>query len=127
MAMKDDLKKMKRVLRTLGHVDKNGVIQTKGRTACEINSADELVVTELIFTGVFKSLAVEQCVALLSTMTFGEPMKDEGDDPTQGLKSYLRNPFYKLQEVAKRVAQVQISCNLDVDEDQFLQKFNPAM
>lgn len=127
MAMKDDLKKMKRVLRTLGHVDKNGVIQTKGRTACEINTADELVVTELIFTGVFKSLAVEQCVALLSTMTFGEPIKDEGEDPTQGLKSYLRNPFFKLQEVAKRVAQVQMSCNLDVDEDQFLRKFNPAM
>lgn len=127
MAMKDELRKMKRVLRMLGHVDKNGVIQTKGRTACEINTADELVVTELIFTGVFKSLAVEQCVALLSTMTFGEPMKDEGDDPTQGLKSFLRNPFYKLQEVAKRVAQVQISCNLEVDEDEFLQKFNPAM
>lgn len=47
MAMKDDLKKMKRVLKRLGHVDANGVIQTKGRTACEINTADELVVVEV--------------------------------------------------------------------------------
>merc|ERR1712238_233354 len=86
MAMKDDLKKMKRVLKKLGHVDGNGVIQTKGRTACEINTADELVVTELIFTGVFKSLTVEQSVALLSTMTFGEPIND--DEPTKGLKSF---------------------------------------
>jgi ATP-dependent RNA helicase DOB1 len=125
IAMKDDLRKMKRVLKKLGHVDANGVIQTKGRTACEINTADELVVTELIFTGVFKSLTVEQSVALLSAMTFGEPMKE--DDSTQGLKSFLLNPFYKLQEVAKTVAQVQVSCNLDVDEDEFLQKFNPAM
>jgi len=125
MAMKDDLKKMKRVLKKLGHVDANGVIQTKGRTACEINTADELVVTELIFTGVFKSLTVEQSVALLSTMTFGEPIND--DEPTKGLKSFLLNPFYKLQEVAKTVAQTQISCNLDVDEDAFLNKFNPAM
>jgi ATP-dependent RNA helicase DOB1 len=125
MAMKDDLKKMKRVLKKLGHVDANGVIQTKGRTACEINTADELIVTELIFTGVFKSLTVEQSVALLSTLTFGEPINDE--DPTSGLKSYLRNPFYKLQEVAKTVAQVQIACNLDVDEDEFLNKINPAM
>ena len=30
----DELKKMKRVLRHLGHVDANGVIQMKGRTAC---------------------------------------------------------------------------------------------
>jgi len=125
MAMKDDLKKMKRVLKKLGHVDANGVIQTKGRTACEINTADELVVTELIFTGVFKSLTVEQSVALLSTMTFGEPIND--DEPTKGLKSFLLNPFYKLQEVAKTVVQMQISCNLDVDEDEFLNKFNPAM
>jgi ATP-dependent RNA helicase DOB1 len=126
MAMKDDLKKMKRVLKKLGHVDANGVIQTKGRTACEINTADELVVTELIFTGVFKSLTVEQSVALLSCMTFGEPIKDD-DESTKGLKSFLLNPYYKLQEIAKTVVQMQISCNLDVDEDEFLKKINPAM
>ena len=33
MVMKDDLRKMKRVLKELGHVDSQGVIQTKGRTA----------------------------------------------------------------------------------------------
>ena len=125
MAMKDDLKKMKRVLKKLGHVDANGVIQTKGRTACEINTADELVVTELIFTGVFKSLTVEQSVALLSCMTFGEAIKD--DEPTKGMKSFLLNPYTKMLEVAKTVVQMQISCNLDVDEDEFLNKFNPAM
>lgn len=126
MAMKDDLKKMKRVLKKLGHVDANGVIQTKGRTACEINTADELVVTELIFTGVFKSLTVEQSVALLSAMTFGEPISDDFE-PTKGLKSFLLNPFQKLLEIAKTVVQMQISCNLDVDEDEFLKRFNPAM
>lgn len=126
MAMKDELKKMKRVLKKLGHVDANGVIQTKGRTACELNTADELVVTELIFTGVFKSLTVEQCVALLSSMTYDERNKDD-DDPTKGLKSFLLNPFYKLQEVAKTVAKIQASCGLDVDEDEFLDKFNPGM
>lgn len=126
IAMKDDLKKMKRVLKKLGHVDANGVIQTKGRTACELNTADELVVTELIFTGVFKSLTVEQCVALLSCMTYDEPSKDD-DDATKGLKSFLLNPFYKLQDVAKTVAQVQASCGLEVDEDEFLAKLNPGM
>jgi ATP-dependent RNA helicase DOB1 len=126
MTMKDDLKKMKRVLKKLGHVDANGVIQTKGRTACEVNTANELVVVELIFTGVFKNLKVEQCVALLSSMTFDERNKDE-DDPTKGLKSYLLNPFYKLQEVARTVAQVQIACGVDIDEEEFVGKFNPGM
>jgi ATP-dependent RNA helicase DOB1 len=126
MTMKDELKKMKRVLKKLGHVDANGVIQTKGRTACEINTANELVVVELIFTGVFKTLNVEQCVALLSSMTFDEKNKDE-DDPTKGLKSYLLNPFYKLQEVARTVAKIQIECGVELDEEEFMDKFNPGM
>jgi ATP-dependent RNA helicase DOB1 len=126
MSMKDELKKMKRVLKKLGHVDANGVIQTKGRTACEVNTANELVVVELIYTGVFKTLNVEQCVALLSSMTFDEKNKDD-DDPTKGLKSYLLNPFYKLQEVARTVVQVQIACGVDLDEEEFMDKFNPGM
>jgi ATP-dependent RNA helicase DOB1 len=113
-------------LKKLGHVDANGVIQTKGRTACEINTANELVVVELIFTGVFKSLTVEQCVTLLSTMTFDERNKND-EDPTKGLKSFLLNPFYKLQEVARTVVKVQAECNLDVDEEEFIAKFNPGM
>ena len=98
----------------------------KGRTACEINTASELVVVELVFSGVFNDLGVEQSVALLSCMTFDERNKDE-DDPTKGLKSYLSNPFYKLQECARTVAKASIACKLEVDEDEFVNKFNPGM
>ena len=31
-----------------------GVVEVKGRVAAEIQSADELVLTELIFSGAFK-------------------------------------------------------------------------
>ena len=125
IALKDDLRKMKKVLRRLGHVDAAGVIQTKGRTACEINTANELVVVELIFDGVFSDLTVEQCVALLSCMTFDERNKDDGpDSPT---KSFLGNPFRKLQEIGRTVAKASIACKIDLDEDEFVNKFNPGM
>ena len=123
--MRDELKKMKRVLRHLGHVDANGVIQTKGRTACEINTANELVVVELMFCGVFNDLSVEQCMALLSCMTFDEIMKDE--NPAEGLKSYLSNPYYKLQECARTVAKAIIACKIELDEDEFVGKINPGL
>jgi len=125
MVMRDELKKMKRVLRQLGHVDANGVIQTKGRTACEINTANELVVVELIFIGVFNDLGVEQCMALLSCLIFDERIKD--DDPTQGLKSYLSNPFFKLKECARTVAKAMISCKIEIDEEEFVDKLNPGL
>jgi len=123
--MRDELKKMKRVLRQLGHVDANGVIQTKGRTACEINTANELIVVEMMFCGVFNDLSVEQCMALLSCMIFDEIVKDE--NPTEGLKSYLTNPFYKLQECARTVAKGIIACKIELDEDEFVAKLNPGL
>jgi ATP-dependent RNA helicase DOB1 len=126
MVMKDDLRKMKRVLKELGHVDGQGVIQTKGRTACEINTANELVVVELMFAGLFNDLTVEQCVALLSCLIFDEKSKDD-EDPAQGLKAYLSGPYYKLIELARTVAKVQISCNIEVNEDEFVGKFNPGL
>ena len=126
MVMKDDLRKMKRVLKELGHVDGQGVIQTKGRTACEINTANELVVVELVFAGLFNDLTVEVSVALLSCLIFDERNKDE-DDPAKGLKSYLSGPFYKLIEMARTVAKVQIDCKIELNEDEFVDKFNPGL
>jgi ATP-dependent RNA helicase DOB1 len=126
ISMKDDLKKMKRVLKKLGHVDAMGVIQTKGRTACEVNTADELVVVELIFAGIFNDLSVEQSAALLSCLTFDERNKDDGD-PASGLKPFLSAPFYKLQEIARNVAKIKISCGIELNEEEFVDKFNPGM
>jgi len=104
------------------------VIQTKGRTACEINTANELVVVELVFSGVFAELSVEQSCALLSCMTFDEKKKGDDDDPSKGLKSYLANPFAKLKEAARLVARASIDCKMDgIDEDEFVEKFNPGM
>jgi ATP-dependent RNA helicase DOB1 len=127
MVMREELKKMKRVLRQLGHVDANGVIQTKGRTACEINTANELVVVELVFSGVFNDLTVEQSMALLSCMTYDERNKDDDGDPARGMKSYLSNPFYKLKECARIVAKAAIACKIELDEDEFIDKFNPGL
>ena len=42
----------------------------QGRVACEINSGDELVATEVIFAGVLAELEPEEAVALLSALVF---------------------------------------------------------
>ena len=38
--------------------------------ACEINSGDELLATEMIFAGVLSELEPEEAVALLSALVF---------------------------------------------------------
>lgn len=56
----------------MGYVSESDVIETKGRVACEITSGDELMLTEMIFNGIFNDLTVEQTCALLSCFTFDE-------------------------------------------------------
>jgi ATP-dependent RNA helicase DOB1 len=68
----DELKCRKRVLRRLGYSSGDDVIEIKGRVACELTSADELLLTEMIFNGVFIDIDVPQTVALLSCLVCDE-------------------------------------------------------
>lgn len=72
LVLTETLGKMKRVLRRLGYIDEMDVVQAKGRIACEINSADELLLTELIYDGLFIELTPVQCVAILGSLVFLE-------------------------------------------------------
>lgn len=68
----EELKCRKRVLRRLGFASNADVVELKGRVACEISTGDELLLTEMIFNGVFNNLTPEQCAALLSCFVFAE-------------------------------------------------------
>ena len=68
----EELKCRKRVLRRLGFTTSSDIVDMKGRVACEISTGDELLLTELIFNGVFNTLSPEQCAALLSCFVFTE-------------------------------------------------------
>jgi ATP-dependent RNA helicase DOB1 len=68
----EELKYRKRALRRLGFCTNDDVVEMKGRVACEISTGDELLLTELVFNGVFNELSPEQCAALLSCFVFDE-------------------------------------------------------
>src|ERR1700722_13516647 len=68
----EELKCRKRVLRRLGFTTSADIVDMKGRVACEISTGDELLLTELIFNGVFNPLSPEQCAGLLSCFVFTE-------------------------------------------------------
>lgn len=44
MVLEDDLKKMKRVLRRMGYISKDEIVEMKGKVACEISACDEIMV-----------------------------------------------------------------------------------
>ena len=52
LALLPDYQQRSEVLKDLGFIDEESRVQLKGKVACEIHSADELVLTELILENV---------------------------------------------------------------------------
>ncbi|KAA1471410.1 antiviral helicase [Dentipellis sp. KUC8613] len=65
------------VLKELKFIDQNSTVQLKGRVACEINSVNELVLTELILENTLAAYEPEEVVALLSSFVFQEKTEIE--------------------------------------------------
>lgn len=118
----DELKCRKRVLRRMGFCSTSDVIEIKGRVACEISSADELLVTEMVFNGVFNNLNVHQTLALLSCFVFEEK---SGDMPK--LTEELSGPLFIMQETAKRIAKISKEAKLEIDPEQYVDSFKPHL
>lgn len=60
------------VLKDLKFIDDESRVELKGKVACEIHSADELVLTELILENALADFEPEEIVALLSAFVFQE-------------------------------------------------------
>lgn len=123
VAMKDELRRMRRVLRRLAYVDEKGVLLHKGRFCCEVTTADEIVLTDMVFDGVFNDLSQEQAVAVLSCFVHKEVSKDSNFK----IKQDLEPAYRKLKETARVVAKCSIDAKLSLDEDEYVNSFNPAM
>lgn len=117
-----ELKNMKRVLRRLGYCSEQHVIDIKGRVACEITSGDELLLTEMLFNGAFAELTPHQINSLLSCFVF-----DEKTEQPAKLTAELQQPLTMMQDLAKRIATVSKEASLDLDEQEYIDKFKPSL
>ncbi|PRQ37001.1 putative RNA helicase [Rosa chinensis] len=113
---RDELKNRSRVLKKLGHINAEGVVQLKGRAACLIDTGDELLVTELMFNGTFNELDHHQVAALASCFIPG----DRSNEQIQ-LRSELARPLQQLQDSARRIAEIQNECKLETDVDEYVE------
>lgn len=118
----DELKYRKRVLRRLGYCTAADVIEFKGRVACELSAADELLLTEMIFNGTFNSLTAQQCAALLSCFVC-----DEKSSESTSSAEELSGPLRQMQDLARRIAKVSRECKMELDEESYLEKFKPSL
>lgn len=91
------------VLRDLGFVDEQSRVQLKGKVACEIHSADELVLTELVLENVLAEYEPEEIVALLSAFVF-----QEKTDSTPTLTPRLQKGQEAIIRISEKVNNYQV-------------------
>lgn len=94
---------------TCRYVTSDDVLELKGKVACEISSADELTLTELMFNGVLKDIKVEEMVSLLSCFVWQEKLQDAAKP-----REELDLLFVQLQDIARRAANVQLECKVRI-------------
>lgn len=58
------------MLKEIGCIDADLVVQIKGRVACEMNSGEELICTECLFENHLDDLEPAEAVALMSALVF---------------------------------------------------------
>ncbi|KAL7671785.1 hypothetical protein ACOME3_006688 [Neoechinorhynchus agilis] len=122
LLMIEELRKRKRVLRRLGYCDQSDVVLLKGRVACEIDTSEELILTELLFEGTFNDLTVSQTAALLSCFVF-----QERHNELPRLSAELAAPLRAMQQVARRVAKVTSECKMEINIEAFVDSFKPYL
>ncbi|KAL8492713.1 hypothetical protein ACS0TY_024058 [Phlomoides rotata] len=113
---RDELKNRSRVLKKLGHIDADGIVQLKGRAACLIDTGDELLVTELMFNGTFNDLDHHQVAALTSCFVPGDRSSEQIH-----LRAELAKPLQQLQDSARRIAEIQRECKLEINVEEYVE------
>ncbi|ODN81482.1 hypothetical protein L202_01906 [Cryptococcus amylolentus CBS 6039] len=108
------------VLKSLSFIDESDTVLLKGRVACEINSAPELILTELILENILADYTPQEVVALLSIFVFVEKTESQPIIPTK-----LQDGLDVIFRIADEVERVQDECQ--VQHDEFATKYKPGL
>lgn len=100
------------VLNDLGFIDSNSRVELKGKVACEIHSADELVLTELILENVLADYEPEEIVALLSCFVF-----QERTDSAPNLTPALEKGIETIVKISENVNRYQTAHQVILSSD----------
>ncbi|KAI8523660.1 hypothetical protein RHMOL_Rhmol13G0090800 [Rhododendron molle] len=102
------------VLKEIGCVDTDLVVQIKGRVACEMNSGEELICTECLFENQLDELEPEEAVAIMSALVFQQKNTSE---PT--LTSKLSQAKQRLYETAVRLGELQAQRGVQINPEEY--------
>ena len=122
LILQEDLSNMKRVLRRLGFIE-DEVVTIKGQVACCISSADEVILTEMLFNGAFNSLDENSLSSMLSCFLTTEGSGFPNESKKAEENQFLSSLHDIINKNSERVADVLIECKIPIDKEKFIKSF----
>lgn len=135
------------VLKEIGCIDDDLVVQIKGRVACEMNSGEELICTVCLFENQFEELEPEEAVAIMSAFVFQQKNTSAPSLTPKLAKAKQRfvtttlshnykqhliwsdrsdiiiDPLlHRLYDTAIRLGELQAQYNLQIDPEEYAQE-----
>ncbi|KAJ8553074.1 hypothetical protein K7X08_020467 [Anisodus acutangulus] len=105
------------VLKEIGCIDADLVVQIKGRVACEMNSGEELICTECLFENQLDDLGPEEAVAIMSSFVFQQKETSESF-----LTPKLSQAKERLYKTALGLGELQAQFKLPIDPQEYAQE-----
>jgi antiviral helicase SKI2 len=105
------------VLKEIGCIDEDLVVQIKGRVACEMNSGEELICTECLFENQLDDLEPEEAVAIMSAFVFQQRNASE-----PSLTPKLALAKQRLLDTAIRLGQLQTENKINIEPQEYAQE-----
>nr|XP_043623499.1 DExH-box ATP-dependent RNA helicase DExH11 [Erigeron canadensis] len=102
------------VLKQIGCIDADLVVQIKGRVACEMNSGEELICTECLFENQLDDLEPEEAVALMSAFVFQQRNASE-----PSLTPRLSRAKERLYNTAISLGELQGKFNIHIEPQEY--------
>jgi ATP-dependent RNA helicase DOB1 len=132
IVMKEDLRRMKKVLKRLEYVTMDNILTKKGRFACEVTAGDEIVITNMVFSGLFNELSIEQSVALLSCFVHNEAgaSSSNGSSTENSILKFrteMHKPYRTMMGIVKDVLAAYKECHIVIEDGDYLSSFNPVL
>ncbi len=117
---------MKKILTRMEYIDKEEVPTTKGKIASVIFGSDELLLTEVIFSGSLKSLTSKQIDMIMSLFVNEEILRE--NVPIKIKNEKLSDVFFEIKKILEFIVSVNVDAEMEnYDQEEALNKLNPSM
>ena len=132
LVLNSELINMKRVMRRLDFVTKDETLTPKGHLICDISGADELLTAELLFSGFFKDMNIEEIggsiYCCLSKENTGKKEDNESMNNDINAQKKMKKIFDEILKKVNYIADILEECKIFNSEGKkrYIDSFNDS-